>query len=105
MKQNSKLRNFDEIAPAGRRLWTHWLALPAGMVLLTGCGKAHQGHTAAQPELPSVQVCTQTVEAKPLASVEEVVGTVRAKLRATLEAKTSGRIIDMPLVLGQKIKA
>jgi RND family efflux transporter MFP subunit len=75
------------------------------MVLLAGCGKAHQGHTAAHPDLPSVQVRTQTVEARPVASVEEVVGTVRAKLRATVEAKTGGRIIEMPVVLGQKIKA
>jgi RND family efflux transporter MFP subunit len=75
------------------------------MALLAGCGKAHQGHTAAESESPSVQVRTQTVEAKPLASIEEVVGTVRARLRATIEAKTSGRINDMPVVLGQKIKA
>jgi RND family efflux transporter MFP subunit len=105
MKENSKILNFTVIAPAGRHLWTHLLALPAGVVLLAGCGKAHQGHAAAQPELPSVQVRTQTVEAKPLTSIEEVVGTVRAKLRATIEAKTSGRIADLPVVLGQKVKA
>jgi RND family efflux transporter MFP subunit len=75
------------------------------MVLLAGCGKVHQGHVAAQPELPSVQARTQTVEAKPLVSIEEVVGTVRARLRATIEAKTTGRITDMPVVLGQKVKA
>jgi len=81
------------------------LALPAGMVLLASCGKAHQAQTPAPPNLPSVQVRTQTVEAKPVASVEEVVGTVRAKLRATVEAKTVGRIIEMPVVLGQKVTA
>ena len=105
MKEISKLRYFNWIAAAGRRVGTHLVALPAGMVLLAGCGKAHQGHTAAHPDLPSVQVRTQTVEARPVASVEEVVGTVRAKLRATIEAKTGGRIIEMPVVLGQKIKA
>lgn len=88
-----------------RRLWTHLLALPVGMALLVGCGKAHQGRTAARPEPPTIQVRTQTVEAKPLATFENVVGTVQAKLRATIEAKTSGRITDMPVVLGQKIKA
>src|SRR5262245_37459293 len=76
------------IAAAGRRLWTHLLALPAGVVFLAGCHKAHHGHTATEPELPSIQVCTQTIEAKPLVAVEEVLGTVRAKLRATIEAKT-----------------
>jgi multidrug efflux pump subunit AcrA (membrane-fusion protein) len=105
MKTITKLPRPDGIASAGRRLWTHLLALPAWMVLLAGCGKALQVHTTAQPELPLVQVCTQTVEAQPLVSVEEVVGTVRARLRATFEAKTTGRITDMPVVLGQKVKA
>src|SRR5262245_53810009 len=94
------------IAPASRRLWTHLLALPAGLVFLAGCHKTHQGHTVAEPpELPSVQVCTQTVEAKPVVAFEEVAGTVRARLRATIEAKTTGRITDMPVVMGQKVKA
>jgi RND family efflux transporter MFP subunit len=35
---------------------------------------------------------------------EEVVGTTRAKLRATLEAKLSGRIKTMPIALGQEVK-
>jgi len=35
---------------------------------------------------------------------EEVVGTVRAKLRATLEARLSGRIEKMPVVLGEKVQ-
>jgi len=35
---------------------------------------------------------------------EEVVGTVRAKLRATLEARLSGRIEKMPVLLGDKVK-
>jgi membrane fusion protein, multidrug efflux system len=91
--------------PGGRHLWAHLLALPAGMMLLAGCGQGHQGHVTTQPELPSAQVHTQTVEAKALASIEEVVGTVRAKLSATIEAKTSGRITDLPVVLGQKVKA
>ena len=34
-----------------------------------------------------------------------MVGTVRAKLRATLEAKLSGRIDKMPVLLGQTVKA
>jgi RND family efflux transporter MFP subunit len=105
MKKIAKLPSFNGIAPAGYRRWTHLLALPAGMMLLAGCHRAHQGHTAAESELPSVHVCTQTAEAKPLVAVEEVVGTVRARLRATIEAKTSGRITDMPVVMGQKVKA
>jgi RND family efflux transporter MFP subunit len=76
-----------------------------GILFLAGCGKPSRGQPAAEPELPRVQVRAQTVQSKPLAAIEEVVGTVRARLRATVEAKASGRITDMPVVLGQKIKA
>ena len=38
-------------------------------------------------------------------NTEEVVGTVRAKSRATLEAKVSGRITTLPVVLGQPVRA
>jgi RND family efflux transporter MFP subunit len=75
------------------------------MLLLSGCGNAHQGHTAARPELPSVQVRTQIVESKPMGSVEEVVGTVRARLRASIEPKANGRITDMPVIMGQRVKS
>jgi len=47
----------------------------------------------------------QTVESKSRAVTEDVVGTVRAKLHATLEAKLSGRIDKLPVVLGQRVKA
>lgn len=74
-------------------------------LLLAGCGKGHGPQVAAPPELPAVAVRTQTVQNKKLTAYEEVVGTIRARLRATIEAKTSGRILEMPLLLGQKIKA
>ena len=46
-----------------------------------------------------------TVAKQKLQGREEVVGTVRAKLRATLEAKVSGRVEAMPVKLGQRVKA
>ncbi len=75
------------------------------LTLLTGCGKTRHDQATAQPELPTIQVRTTSVQTKSVPSIEEVVGTVRAKLRATIEAKASGRIVELPVVLGQKIKA
>jgi len=99
--RNSRMNRF-RISDFG----FHWfIALVAGAVLLAGCDKSHQGHTSAQTELVSVQVHTTKVETKNLPALEEVVGTVRARLRATVEAKTSGRILELPILLGQKIKA
>jgi RND family efflux transporter MFP subunit len=45
------------------------------------------------------------VEGKTQTNTEEVVGTVRSKTRATLEAKVTGRITKLPVVLGQPVKA
>lgn len=71
----------------------------------TGCGhKAEPGKTQA-PSLPTARVRVQPVESASQSSTEEVVGTVQAKLQATLEAKLSGRIAALPVVLGQQVKA
>jgi RND family efflux transporter MFP subunit len=50
-------------------------------------------------------VRVQTVEAKSHMATEEVVGTVRAKLHAVLEAKVSGRLESMLATPGRTVKA
>jgi RND family efflux transporter MFP subunit len=59
----------------------------------------------ARSELAPVSVRLQTIEAKPHVAAEEVVGTVRPKLRSVVEAKISGRIEKMLVVPGQEVKA
>jgi RND family efflux transporter MFP subunit len=73
-------------------------------LLLSGCGRKPETHPASQPSLATAQVQVHTAESKQQATTEEVAGTVRAKLRATLEAKVSGRIDKMPVLLGQAVK-
>lgn len=58
-----------------------------------------------EPERPALTVESIVVESMPRDVVEEVVGTVRTKTRAVVEAKASGRILAMPVVLGQVVKA
>lgn len=79
--------------------------LVVAVALLAGCGKKHENHESTQPSLPTAQVRAQAAQMKKQALAEEVVGTVRAKVRATLEAKLSGRIVAMPVELGQQVKA
>ena len=55
--------------------------------------------------LPSAAVRVQTVERKSRTATEDVVGTVRPKLSAAIEAKVSGRIEQMLVVPGQLVKA
>ncbi|MGA2660001.1 MAG: hypothetical protein ABSH34_21070, partial [Verrucomicrobiota bacterium] len=59
-------------------------------LLVAGCGRRPETHPAAQPSLAAAQVQVHTAESREQATTEEVAGTVRAKLRATLEAKLSG---------------
>jgi RND family efflux transporter MFP subunit len=72
-------------------------------LLVSGCDRAPK--SPAAPELPPAAVRVQTVESKARAATEEVVGTVRARLRSVLEAKISGRIEKMLVVPGQNVKA
>ena len=80
------------------------ILLAAGLALvLVGCG--HKSQNAAAPPLPAVPVRTQIIESKKRMATEEVVGTVRAKLRSVIEAKASGKIEQMLVVPGQLVKA
>jgi len=80
------------------------ILLAAGLSLgLLGCGKKHE--PAGATSLPTATVRTQTVESKQRVATEEVVGTVRAKLRAVIEAKVSGKVAQMLVVPGQQVKA
>jgi len=75
-------------------------SLVAAIPFFSGCHKASEQN---QTELPSATVRTQTVERKSRAATEDVVGTVRPKLSAVIEAKVSGRIAQMLVVPGQLV--
>jgi RND family efflux transporter MFP subunit len=71
--------------------------------VLAGCHKETSSKPAA--EFPAATVRVQTAERKPFPATEDVVGTVRPKLSAAIEAKVSGRIEKMLVVPGQTVKA
>ena len=72
-------------------------------VALAGCGQKRE--RAELPSLPAATVRVQVIESKPRTATEDVVGTVRAKLRSVIEAKISGKIQLLPVVPGQQVKA
>ncbi len=76
--------------------------LTAAVLAAGGCKPASPAATA--PALPPVRVGLATVESHGMTATEEVVGTVRAKLRASVEAKISGRIEALLVVPGQFVK-
>ncbi len=75
------------------------------VVAAGGSCKPHRGGERAEASGPSVAVEELAVESFPREVVEEVVGSVRTKTRAVVEANVSGRISKMPVVLGQKVNA
>ena len=97
----------------GRRAqqpFVHAGSFPAGITALllpllwfAGCG-AKPEPKAESDRRPTASVRIQVVESKPRQLIEEVVGTVRARVRATLEAKVSGRIDNLPVVLGDAVR-
>ncbi|MBL9115442.1 MAG: efflux RND transporter periplasmic adaptor subunit [Verrucomicrobiaceae bacterium] len=73
------------------------------LILLASCG--HQdAPNATSLSLPSVPVKVDAAKLQPYTATEEVVGTVRSKQRATVEAKISGRILDYTATPGSLVK-
>jgi membrane fusion protein (multidrug efflux system) len=64
----------------------------------------HSKKQNASESLQSVAVRTVMVESKARPSSEEVVGTVRAKLRAAIEPKVSARVETLLVAPGQMVK-
>ena len=75
----------------------------AGASLLAGC-KPEKPAVAESP-LPVAQVRAALAQAGVHRATEEVIGTVRPRLSATVEAKVSGRIEQMRAVPGRPVKA
>lgn len=78
------------------------LAWLGSMLILSGCHK-QQAPPVSEPPLPPMPAKVQKVEARTYQAFEEVVGTVRARQRASLEAKVTGRIIKLLVAPGQKV--
>ena len=74
------------------------------IALVVGCGKKHEPQAVPGENLPPATVRAQKIEPVKQPVVEEVVGTVQPKLQAMIEAKVSGRITRLPVVLGQPVK-
>ncbi len=75
-----------------------------GVIGLVGC-KGGPEETTSPPVLPAAQVGVQTVVEENMGSQIEVVGTVRAVQRASIAARVSGQIAEMPVVLGSQVQS
>lgn len=73
------------------------------LLLLAACGR-HETPPVAAPALPTATVQTLPAAYESHAATEEVVGTVRSKLRAVVEAKISGRVLEYTATPGTLVK-
>lgn len=72
-------------------------------ILASGCHESP--HPVSAPELPTVAVRSAEAAAGVHRATDEVVGTVRARVQATIEAKVVGRVARMAVAPGAIVKA
>lgn len=85
------------------RHWMTWWAALSGLVV-AGCHEAPKGKSTTEA-LPAATVQIQTAATGVHRASEEVVGTVRARTRAAIEAKVSGRIARLLAVPGAAVES
>jgi RND family efflux transporter MFP subunit len=81
------------------------IATLATLIGLSACTPKHENSSAQAAVISSAVVPVQKLQRVEILLTEEVVGTVRAKTHATLEAKQTGRIEKLYVTLGQKVRA
>lgn len=78
--------------------------LLGGITFLPGC-KGHEEQTQTEaPQLPTIAVTVDQAREEVARTRIEVVGTIEAVERASISARISGQIIELPVVLGSKVK-
>ncbi len=81
------------------------LTLPSlSLMLLAGCS-GHRAPADAAAGLPAAAVQVAAVSAEDVPQVSEVTATVRPVRRAVIAAKVMGAIEEIPVTLGQRVRA
>ena len=79
--------------------------LLSGMVAVVAVGCSRSDAPLSATALPVAKVRVTNVQVADLPQFSEVTGTVRPVHRATLAARTMGAIIELPVALGQRVRA
>ena len=74
------------------------------LILVAGCGPEPKPVAPAPSTAVPARVRVVVVESHGLSATEEVVGTVRTRWHATVEAKVAGRIESLPVAPGQRVR-
>jgi RND family efflux transporter MFP subunit len=82
----------------------HPLLFAAALATLAGCSRSEPA-AATAASLPPVRVRVTTVRLESVPALDELTGTVRPVHRALIAAKVMGTISELPVALGQPVKA
>ncbi|HOK77495.1 MAG TPA: efflux RND transporter periplasmic adaptor subunit [Verrucomicrobiota bacterium] len=96
---------LPDTVPTGRTNIKAWFGFGSLILSLAIAGCSKHQPAAQRAPLPTASVSVAKVETGKSIAREEVVGTVRARERATVEPKVSGRIARLNAVLGQAVAA
>ncbi|MCF8057470.1 MAG: efflux RND transporter periplasmic adaptor subunit [Desulfocapsa sp.] len=75
-----------------------------GVACFSGCNSQEGYKRAEAPQLPTIAVAVEEVREERARSRIEVVGTLEAVENASISARISGQIIQLPVVLGSKVE-
>jgi RND family efflux transporter MFP subunit len=78
--------------------------LLGGVAFFFGCNGQEEHKKAEAPQLPTLTVAVAEVREENARSRIEVVGTLEAVERASISARISGQIIELPVVLGSNVE-
>ena len=73
--------------------------------LFVGCAKHSESSAVPAANLPPARVRVGLVRTEEIPTLTEVTGTVRPIQRATIAAKVMGAITELPVTLGQRVRA
>lgn len=81
-----------------------FLSLSLLLIGVHGCERQEEHGRPARPPLPEISVRVQEATAEVISSQNEVAGTIQAVERATISAKVTGVIEELPVTLGSIVR-
>jgi len=92
------------ITPTHWRIHLRLAILATSLIINTGCQGENKPGVAHRAPLPPLTVKVATASETTANSQQEVVGTIESVQRATISAKVTGTIAELPVTLGSTVK-
>jgi HlyD family secretion protein len=81
-----------------RKKWKRWVLLAVGLLIVVAIA------LAARPGAKPVSITTEKAAIRDLTQLVSATGKIRPKVEVKISPEVAGEIIEMPVVVGQKVK-